>query len=88
MGYSTLVFREVDDDGCVFYVARHPELPGCTAQGESPEAALVSLSEAKSLYLEALTRHQVPIPAPALLIAGSVYAMDLSGVKWGSNGGK
>jgi predicted RNase H-like HicB family nuclease len=60
--FTTLIQREVDGDGCVFWVAWHPALDGCMAQGETPEAAVESLSEARALYLRVLRQRDLPIP--------------------------
>jgi len=38
------------------YVADVPELPGCMSQGKTAEAALKSVKEAISLYLETTGR--------------------------------
>jgi predicted RNase H-like HicB family nuclease len=54
----------VDDEGNLFYVATHPELKGCTAQGETPEEAIHALEEARALYLEALQRAGIEPPPP------------------------
>lgn len=46
---------EYDVDGYESYwVARHPDLPGCLADGETPEEAVKNLRIARMLYLEGL----------------------------------
>lgn len=52
-------------DGSPVYLARNLELPGCLAQGHTPEEALAELKEATCVYLAASLHHQLPIPTPA-----------------------
>jgi predicted RNase H-like HicB family nuclease len=65
--YQRVVMRQVDDEGNLFYVAVHPELKGCTAQGETAEEAIKALNEARALYLEALQRAGIAPPAPGMI---------------------
>jgi antitoxin HicB len=62
--YNTEVVREEDKGGNEFYVARHPELEGCLAQGQTPEEALASLREATELYIRGLLKRGIDIPLP------------------------
>jgi antitoxin HicB len=62
--YTTEVVREEDKGGNGFYVARHPELEGCMAQGQTPEEALASLREATELYIRGLLKRGIDIPLP------------------------
>ena len=48
------------------YVADVPELPGCMSQGKTVEAALKSVKEAVSLYLEALPPKKRRVTRPAI----------------------
>lgn len=60
-----LVHIEEDEAGgkpC--FVAPHPEMLGCMAQGWSREEALRSLDEAREMYLRSLERDGLPIPQP------------------------
>ena len=59
------VVREELLDGSPVYLARNLELPGCLAQGDTPEEALAELKEATCVYLAASLHHQLPIPSPA-----------------------
>ncbi|MGH7908139.1 MAG: toxin-antitoxin system HicB family antitoxin [Candidatus Binataceae bacterium] len=65
--YEALPYRmEVFfDPESAAWVVRYPELPGCTAHGDSPEDAIALGREAKTLWLEtALEEHQaIPLPA-------------------------
>jgi predicted RNase H-like HicB family nuclease len=60
--YRIEICLEVDSGGNGFWVARHPELRGCLAQGDTPAEALASLGEARALYLEGLEAAAVPRP--------------------------
>jgi predicted RNase H-like HicB family nuclease len=64
--YEALPFRmEISFDAVSdVWVVRYPELPGCTAHGASPQAAIDLGNEAKTLWIEtALEEHQA-IPRP------------------------
>jgi predicted RNase H-like HicB family nuclease len=60
--YLTELWREQDANGTLFWVCDHPSLPGCMAQGESPDEALADLDEARELYLSAMEKHGLPVP--------------------------
>ena len=51
------VVKEELSDGSPVYLARNLELPGCLAQGDTPEEALVELKEATCVYLAASLHH-------------------------------
>jgi predicted RNase H-like HicB family nuclease len=57
---------EQQDDGCVVFVAFHPEFDGVLGSGETPEAALADLHAARRSMIEALLAEGYPIPEPAL----------------------
>lgn len=61
--YDITIAPELVDEEIV-YVARHPELPGCTSHGATPEEAKESLGEAREMYLAALREADLPIPPP------------------------
>src|SRR5579864_1439962 len=46
------------------YFARHPDLPGCTAEGESPQEAVANLDESRRLWIAARLEGGYPIPVP------------------------
>lgn len=67
--YLSLPYRveidwERDEKGNAYYVARHPELDGCMAQGQTREEALASLHEARELYIKALLKRGIEVPRP------------------------
>ena len=49
-----------DDDGA--FVAEVPELPGCTAHGDTRQAALVNAGQAMDLWIETAREFGDPIP--------------------------
>jgi antitoxin HicB len=51
-----------DPDGG--YVAEHPDLPGCFAQGESANEAVDALEVSRRLWFEARLEQGLPIPDP------------------------
>jgi predicted RNase H-like HicB family nuclease len=62
-GYDVEIAPERYGDG-VIYVARHPELPGCTSHGSSPAEALENLADAREMYMAGLRRSGQPLPQP------------------------
>lgn len=63
-GYEVKVWYSYDDKR---YVAEIVELPGCAADGSTPEEALVALREVKAAWIAAAVSmgHQVPEPRRA-----------------------
>ncbi len=53
---------ECGDRRC--YVAYHPELRGCMAQGYSPEEAVADLKLAREDYIASLLEDGLPVPPP------------------------
>jgi antitoxin HicB len=60
--YSTRISYSVEDQG---YVATVPELPGCSAFGETAEEALAEIRPAIEAWISATQEAGNPIPAPA-----------------------
>ena len=59
--YEVIIFWSNDDDA---FIAEVPELPGCAAHGDTPEAALSQAQEAMQLWLETAQEFGDPIPEP------------------------
>ena len=59
--YETIIYWSNDDD---VYVAEVPELPGCTAHGDSYESALGNVKDAIQLWLDTASEFGDPIPEP------------------------
>lgn len=73
--WEVRIDRDVRGDGSVYYVARHPEFgvhSGPLGTGESPEAALADLRDARrSLIAVLLDRGDaIPEPRPVKISAG------------------
>lgn len=59
--YEVIIFWSNDD---ATFIAEVPELPGCAAHGDTPEAALSQAQEAMQLWLETAQEFGDPIPEP------------------------
>ncbi len=59
--YHINIFWSDEDEA---YVADIPDLPHCSALGDTPEEALAELSVAKKLWMEAARQLGRPIPKP------------------------
>ena len=60
--YHINIFYSEEDGG---YIADIPDLPHCSAFGNTPEAALKEALIAKEAWLEAAKATNRPIPEPA-----------------------
>jgi len=61
--YAIEVVRE-ECGGEPCFMASHPELPGCMAQGDTPEEAVKNLTEARRDYISALLSENIEVPTP------------------------
>ena len=59
--YGIIIYWS-DADGA--FVAEVPQLPGCAAHGETPEAALAQVSHAMDLWIETAREFGDPVPEP------------------------
>ena len=59
--YEIIIYWSDDDQA---FVAEVPELPGCAAHGDSPDAALSSCKDAIDLWIDAAKESGRPVPAP------------------------
>lgn len=57
--YKIEMFYSAEDEG---YIAVAPDLPGCSAFGETEEAALEEIRIAQQLWLETAQEENRPIP--------------------------
>ncbi|MDP2728187.1 MAG: type II toxin-antitoxin system HicB family antitoxin [Dehalococcoidia bacterium] len=62
--YAVEVVPDECTDGTLCYRANHPELPGCTSHGDTPEEAIQNLEDARRLYIETLLEKGIDIPLP------------------------
>ncbi len=60
-----------DEDGASYWVCEVPDLPGCVADGKTPDEAIESLSEAKRLWIEARLEHGHRVPEPTTAGGGT-----------------
>ena len=59
--YEVIIYWS-NEDGA--YVSEAPELPGCSAHGDTQEAALKHINEAVALWLETARQFGDPVPEP------------------------
>jgi predicted RNase H-like HicB family nuclease len=59
--YEVIIYWSEEDQ---LFVAEVPELPGCAAHGESPNAALTEAQNAITLWLDTAKEFGDPIPEP------------------------
>jgi predicted RNase H-like HicB family nuclease len=67
--YAIEIFYSEEDEG---FIAIVPELPGCSAFGETEERALQEVKTAMQLWLEAAREigRAIPVPQKRSLLAG------------------
>lgn len=63
LAYEIRVYRD-ECDGSLCYMAVHSELPGCMAQGDTPDDAVANLAEARRDYISALLEEGLEVPRP------------------------
>lgn len=56
---------QYDPDG--YWIAEHPDLPGCKADGETAQEALASLDISRELWIESSLAAGLDVPEPAEL---------------------
>ncbi len=59
--YEIIIYWSDEDQ---VFIAEVPELPGCTAHGESSDSALANCHNAIALWLETATEFGRQIPEP------------------------
>jgi predicted RNase H-like HicB family nuclease len=59
--YEIIIYWSDEDQA---YVAEVPELPGCSAHGNTYESALSNAKQAIALWIETAKEFNDPIPAP------------------------
>ena len=68
--YKVCIFYSAEDDG---YIAVVPDLPGCSAFGETKEEALKEIRTALSLWLE--TAREIGKEIPPGILTGNVKSV-------------
>ena len=69
VAYPVRLTRRTDDD--VYWFAEIPDLPGCMADGATPDEAIAELEEAKELWIETHIADGLEVPEPADLMGYS-----------------
>jgi predicted RNase H-like HicB family nuclease len=66
--YEVIIYWSEDDNA---FIAEMPELPGCAADGETPEEALVNVKSIAHEWIETARElgRAVPVPRGRLLFA-------------------
>lgn len=64
-GYATIISDDTLSSGETIYLAEHPELAGCLAQGYSVEEALENLQMITVDFIYYLLEDGLDVPAPA-----------------------
>ena len=65
VGYDVLVVPRIDaQSGEQYFIASHPELPGCQAHGDNVDEALENLDDARELYLAMAAEAGRKLPEP------------------------
>jgi len=59
--YEIIIYWSDEDKA---FIAEAPELPGCTAHGNTHETALINIKTAMELWIETAKEFNDPIPAP------------------------
>jgi predicted RNase H-like HicB family nuclease len=59
--HGVIIYWSAEDNA---YVAEAPELPGCSVDGDSQEAALANAQEAIRLWIDTAREFGDPIPEP------------------------
>ena len=59
--YEIIIYWSAEDN---VFVAEVPELPGCSAHGETQDAALAHTKEAMQLWIDTARELGDPIPEP------------------------
>ncbi|MGH7593760.1 MAG: type II toxin-antitoxin system HicB family antitoxin [Gemmatimonadales bacterium] len=62
MYHYELIVAWSDEDRC--FIVAVPELPGCTAHGDTPAAAVAEAQEAIALWIETAGDDGLPVPSP------------------------
>ncbi len=60
-----ITLRPLSKDEGGGWLAEFPDLPGCAADGTSPEAAMKEAADAARSWLKTARAHGDPIPAPS-----------------------
>jgi len=82
--YTIRISKDETIDGQIVYLAMHPELPGCMAQGETVEEAIENLKEVTLEYILSLLEDRLPIPIPSGRLTKTTTSYSISNTVTGS----
>lgn len=74
--FARLSYRiQIEADECggePCFVARHPELRGCMADGRTEEEAIINLNQVREEFIQVLldADAEIPVPAPQVSVIG------------------
>jgi predicted RNase H-like HicB family nuclease len=80
--YTITIEQDTLSNGQVVFVGRHPDLPGCKAQGHSLDEAKKNLDEARVDYIYALLTAGLEVPAPVGSISAPISQSIRNGQLW------
>ena len=64
--YTIIVTHDETTDGNEIYLASHPELAGCMAQGKTMQEAIDDLALARVDYIASLLEDGLTVPGPGI----------------------
>ena len=64
--YYTVIGREETEEGERYYIATHPDLAGCRADGETLEEAKAELAKARVDFIYFLLEDNLAVPEPEI----------------------
>ena len=73
--YTVKISKDETTDGRSVFLATHPELVGCMAQGATIEEATGSLKEVTYEYVLSLIEDRLPIPVPSARVTRTTQAI-------------
>ena len=76
--YTVDILKDETVDGRMVFVASHPELPGCMAQGDTIAEAVENLGAAAVEYIVSLLEDGLPVPSPAAKMTHTMPAHGVS----------
>ncbi|MDR0883760.1 MAG: type II toxin-antitoxin system HicB family antitoxin [Oscillospiraceae bacterium] len=59
-----IVLQKMDDGDGLYYFATVEEFPGCMSHGDTPENAMLNISDAMALWVQAQLDYGLPVPQP------------------------
>jgi predicted RNase H-like HicB family nuclease len=71
--YTVKISKDKTVDGKDVFLASHPELIGCMAQGITVEEAVGNLKEVTYEYILSLLEDKVPVPVPPSKLTTTTY---------------